>query len=56
MVDIADLGEGKSQYLSVGYEAAWPSQLSRACWLYAMFVRKMVVAFRVSCHVIGRTR
>lgn len=44
VVDVADCCEGMCQYLSVDSEAAWPSQLSRAHWLYAIVVGNLVVA------------
>ena len=52
--DVADVGN--VPYLSVNDEAARASQLSRACWLYAIVVRNLVVACQDSRHMICRSR
>ena len=51
---VADVGN--VPYLAVDYEAVRPSQSSRACWLYAIVVRNLVVACRDSRHMICRFR
>jgi hypothetical protein len=42
----------KAQYLCGGNEAAWQSTLPCACFVYALFMRNLVVAF----HVLRRMR